>query len=180
MSKLLPVRESNDVHQSHLELIKRLRDDLPSRVLAAIGFTGLLLWGIDGVAAIIWFAGFAFNEGLEIFIGMKSSKAPKEGALSRKLFCANMVFGSCIWVAGALALVKTGEIGPLIIGLAILLGALTHVTSTSLSYPPRFLVGFFAACNGDYLRTGDHDRQPCLSRRSNIPSQRSDDISADV
>ncbi len=72
--KLLPVGESNDVHQSYLELIKRLREDLPSRVLAAIGFTGLLLWGIEGVAAIIWFAAFASSEGLELFIGMNSSK----------------------------------------------------------------------------------------------------------
>ncbi len=127
------------MHQSYLELIKRLRDDLLSRVLAAIGFTGLLLWGLDGLAAIIWFAAFALNEGLELVIGMKSSKDPEKGALSRKLFCANMVFGSSIWAAGALALVKTGEIGPLIIGLAILVGALTHVISTSLTYLPSFL-----------------------------------------
>ena len=127
------------MHQSYLELIKRLRDDLPSRALAAIGFTGLLLWGIDGLAAIIWFAFFALNEGLELFIGTRSSKDPKKGALNRNLFCANMVFGSCVWVAGALALVKTGEIGPLIIGLAILVGALTHVISTSLTYLPGFL-----------------------------------------
>jgi len=127
------------VHQSYLELIKRLRDDLPSRALAAIGFTGLLLWGIDGLAAITWFAFFALNEGLELFIGSRSSKDPKKGALNRNLFCANMVFGSSIWVVGALALVKTGEIGPLIIGLAILVGALTHVISTSLTYLPGFL-----------------------------------------
>lgn len=127
------------MHQSYLELIKRLRDDLPSRALAAIGFTGLLLWGIDGLAAIIWFAFFALNEGLELFIGSRSSKDPKKGALNRNLFCANMVFGSSIWVVGALALVKTGEIGPLIIGLAILVGALTHVISTSLTYLPGFL-----------------------------------------
>ena len=127
------------MHQSYLELIKRLRDDLPSRALAAIGFTGLLLWGIDGLAAIIWFAFFALNEGLELFIGSRSSKDPKKGALNRNLFCANMVFGSCVWVVGALALVKTGEIGPLIIGLAILVGALTHVISTSLTYLPGFL-----------------------------------------
>jgi signal transduction histidine kinase/ActR/RegA family two-component response regulator len=127
------------VHQSYLELIKRLRDDLPSRALAAIGFTGLLLWGIDGLAAIIWFAFFALNEGLELFIGTRSSKNPKKGALNRNLFCANMVFGSSVWVVGALALVKTGEIGPLIIGLAILVGALTHVISTSLTYLPGFL-----------------------------------------
>ncbi len=127
------------MHQSYLELIKRLRDDLPSRALAAIGFTGLLLWGIDGLAAIIWFAFFALNEGLELFIGSKSSKDPKKGSLNRNLFCANMVFGSSIWVVGALALVKTGEIGPLIIGLAILVGALTHVISTSLTYLPGFL-----------------------------------------
>ncbi len=127
------------MHQSYLELIKRLRDDLPSRALAAIGFTGLLLWGIDGLAAIIWFAFFALNEGLELFIGTRSSKDPKKGALNRNLFCANMVFGSSIWVVGALALVKTGEIGPLIIGLAILVGALTHVISTSLTYLPGFL-----------------------------------------
>jgi len=127
------------VHQSYLELIKRLRDDLPSRALAAIGFTGLLLWGIDGLAAITWFAFFALNEGLELFIGSRSSKNPKKGALNRNLFCANMVFGSSVWVVGALALVKTGEIGPLIIGLAILVGALTHVISTSLTYLPGFL-----------------------------------------
>ncbi|WP_395631862.1 ATP-binding protein [Aquidulcibacter sp.] len=127
------------MHQSYLELIKRLRDDLPSRALAAIGFTGLLLWGIDGLAAIIWFAFFALNEGLELFIGTRSSKNPKKGALNRNLFCANMVFGSSVWVVGALALVKTGEIGPLIIGLAILVGALTHVISTSLTYLPGFL-----------------------------------------
>ncbi len=127
------------MHQSYLELIKRLRDDLLSRVLAAIGFTGLLLWGLDGLVAIIWFAAFALNEGLELVIGLKSSKDPEKGALSRKLFCANMVFGSSIWAAGALALVKTGEIGPLIIGLAILVGALTHVISTSLTYLPSFL-----------------------------------------
>jgi len=127
------------VHQSYLELIKRLRDDLPSRALAAIGFSGLLLWGIDGLAAIIWFAFFALNEGLELFIGSRSSKDPKKGSLNRNLFCANMVFGSSIWVVGALALVKTGEIGPLIIGLAILVGALTHVISTSLTYLPGFL-----------------------------------------
>ncbi len=127
------------MHQSYLELIKRLRDDLPSRALAAIGFTGLLLWGIDGLAAITWFAFFALNEGLELFIGSRSSKDPKKGALNRNLFCANMVFGSSIWVVGALALVKTGEIGPLIIGLAILVGALTHVISTSLTYLPGFL-----------------------------------------
>ena len=127
------------MHQSYLELIKRLRDDLPSRALAAIGFTGLLLWGIDGLAAIIWFAFFALNEGLELFIGSRSSKDPKKGSLNRNLFCANMVFGSCVWVVGALALVKTGEIGPLIIGLAILVGALTHVISTSLTYLPGFL-----------------------------------------
>lgn len=127
------------MHQSYLELIKRLRDDLPSRALAAIGFTGLLLWGIDGLAAIIWFAFFALNEGLELFIGTRSSKDPKKGALNRNLFCANMVFGSSVWVVGALALVKTGEIGPLIIGLAILVGALTHVISTSLTYLPGFL-----------------------------------------
>ena len=139
MVKLLPDGESNGVHQSYLELIKRLRDDLPSRALAAIGFTGLLLWGIDGLAAIIWFSAFAINEGLELLIGMKASKDPEKGALNRRLFCANMVFGSSIWVAGALALVKTGEIGPLIIGLAILVGALTHVISTSLAYLPGFL-----------------------------------------
>ena len=127
------------MHQSYLELIKRLRDDLPSRALAAIGFTGLLLWGIDGQAAIIWFAFFALNEGLELFIGTRSSKDPKKGALNRNLFCANMVYGSSVWVVGALALVKTGEIGPLIIGLAILVGALTHVISTSLTYLPGFL-----------------------------------------
>lgn len=127
------------MHQSYLELIKRLRDDLPSRALAAIGFTGLLLWGIDGLAAIIWFAFFALNEGLELFIGSRSSKDPKKGALNRNLFCANMVYGSSVWVLGALALVKTGEIGPLIIGLAILVGALTHVISTSLTYLPGFL-----------------------------------------
>ena len=127
------------MHQSYLELIKRLRDDLPSRALAAIGFTGLLLWGIDGLAAIIWFAFFALNEGLELFIGTRSSKDPKKGALNRNLFCANMVYGSSVWVVGALALVKTGEIGPLIIGLAILVGALTHVISTSLTYLPGFL-----------------------------------------
>jgi signal transduction histidine kinase/FixJ family two-component response regulator len=127
------------VHQSYLELIKRLRDDLPSRALAAIGFTGLLLWGIDGLAAITWFAFFALNEGLELFIGSRSSKNPKKGALNRNLFCANMVYGSSVWVVGALALVKTGEIGPLIIGLAILVGALTHVISTSLTYLPGFL-----------------------------------------
>ncbi len=127
------------MHQSYLELIKRLRDDLPSRALAAIGFSGLLLWGIDGLAAIIWFAFFALNEGLELFIGSRSSKDPKKGSLNRNLFCANMVFGSSIWVVGALALVKTGEIGPLIIGLAILVGALTHVISTSLTYLPGFL-----------------------------------------
>jgi signal transduction histidine kinase/ActR/RegA family two-component response regulator len=127
------------VHQSYLELIKRLRDDLPSRALAAIGFTGLLLWGIDGLAAIIWFAFFALNKGLELFIGSRSSKDPKKGALNRNLFCVNMVYGSCVWVLGALALVKTGEIGPLIIGLAILVGALTHVISTSLTYLPGFL-----------------------------------------
>ncbi len=127
------------MHQSYLELIKRLRDDLPSRALAAIGFTGLLLWGIDGLAAITWFAFFALNEGLELFIGSRSSKNPKKGALNRNLFCANMVFGSSVWVVGALALVKTGEIGPLIIGLAILVGALTHVISTSLTYLPGFL-----------------------------------------
>ncbi len=127
------------MHQSYLELIKRLRDDLPSRALAAIGFTGLLLWGIDGLAAIIWFAFFALNEGLELFIGSRSSKDPKKGSLNRNLFCANMVYGSSVWVLGALALVKTGEIGPLIIGLAILVGALTHVISTSLTYLPGFL-----------------------------------------
>ena len=127
------------MHQSYLELIKRLRDDLPSRALAAIGFTGLLLWGIDGLAAITWFAFFALNEGLELFIGSRSSKNPKKGALNRNLFCANMVYGSSVWVVGALALVKTGEIGPLIIGLAILVGALTHVISTSLTYLPGFL-----------------------------------------
>jgi signal transduction histidine kinase/CheY-like chemotaxis protein len=139
MVKRLLYGESYGVHQSYLELIKRLRDDLPSRALAAIGFTGLLLWGIDGLAAIIWFAAFAINEGLELLIGMKSSKAPEKGAFNRRLFCANMVFGSCIWVAGALALVKTGEIGPLVIGLAILVGALTHVISTSLAFLPGFL-----------------------------------------
>lgn len=139
MVKLLPDGESNGVHQSYLELIKRLRDDLPSRALAAIGFTGLLLWGIDGLAAILWFSAFAINEGLELLIGMKASKDPEKGALNRRLFCTNMVFGSSIWVAGALALVKTGEIGPLIIGLAILVGALTHVISTSLAYLPGFL-----------------------------------------
>ena len=139
MVKRLLYGESYGVHQSYLELIKRLRDDLPSRALAAIGFTGLLLWGIDGLAAIIWFAAFALNEGLELFIGMKSSKAPEKGAFNRRLFCANMVFGSSIWVVGALALVKTGETGPLIIGLAILVGALTHVVSTSLAYLPGFL-----------------------------------------
>ena len=139
MVKRLLYGGSYGVHQSYLELIKRLRDDLPSRALAAIGFTGLLLWGIDGLAAIIWFTAFAINEGLELLIGMKSSKDPEKGAFNRRLFCANMVFGSCIWVAGALALVKTGEIGPLIIGLAILVGALTHVISTSLAYLPGFL-----------------------------------------
>ncbi|MCA3697938.1 ATP-binding protein [Aquidulcibacter sp.] len=127
------------MHQSYLELIKRLRDDLPSRTLAAIGFTGLLLWGIDGLAAILWFAAFALNEGLELLIGLKSNKDPVKGALNRRLFCANMVFGSSVWVAGALALVKTGEIGPLIIALAILVGALTHVISTSLTYVSAFL-----------------------------------------
>ena len=139
MVKRLLYGESYGVHQSYLELIKRLRDDLPSRALAAIGFTGLLLWGIDGLAAIIWFTAFAINESLELLIGMKSSKAPEKGAFNRRLFCANMVFGSCIWVAGALALVKTGEIGPLVIGLAILVGALTHVISTSLAFLPGFL-----------------------------------------
>ena len=129
------------MHQSYLELIRRLRDDLPSRALAAIGFTGLLLWGIDGVAAVIWFATFALNEGLELLIGMKSSKDPEKGMFNRRLFCSNMVFGSSVWVAGALALVKTGEIGPLIIALAILVGALTHVVATSLSY----VTAFFAA-----------------------------------
>jgi len=139
MVKRLLYGESYGVHQSYLELIKRLRDDLPSRALAAIGFTGLLLWGIDGLAAIIWFTAFAINEGLELLIGMKSSKDHEKGAFNRRLFCANMVFGSCIWVAGALALVKTGEIGPLVIGLAILVGALTHVISTSLAFLPGFL-----------------------------------------
>ncbi len=127
------------MHQSYLELLHRLRDDLPSRTLAAAGFTGLLLWGIDGLAAMIWFTAFVINEGLELLIGMKSSKDPVKSAFLRKLFCSNMVFGSTVWVAGALALVKTGEIGPLIIGLAILVGALTHVISTSLSYVSAFL-----------------------------------------
>ncbi len=129
------------MHQAYLELLGRLRDDLPSRTLAAAGFTGLLLWGIDGIAAVIWLAAFAINEGLELLIGMKSSKDPEKGALNRKLFCANIVFGASVWVAGALALVRTGEIGPLIIALAILIGALTHVISTNLSYLTAFLAG---------------------------------------
>ncbi|MFO0316791.1 MAG: ATP-binding protein [Hyphomonadaceae bacterium] len=129
------------MHQAYLELLGRLRDDLPSRTLAAAGFTGLLLWGIDGIAAVIWLAAFAINEGLELLIGMKSSKDPEKGALNRKLFCANIVFGASVWVAGALALASTGEIGPLIIALAILIGALTHVISTNLSYLTAFLAG---------------------------------------
>lgn len=167
--------ESSGVHQSYLEQIRRLRDDLPSRLLASAAFTGLLWWGTEAQIAIIWFIAFALNEGIELLIGGQKSDDDARGARLRFMFCANLIYGGLVWVAGALVLVKTGEIGPLIVGLAILIGALTHVIATSLNWLPGFIcaagplvlgvisVPFIMTLNQSYAESTIHQASVAMS-----------------
>ncbi|GBF57379.1 sensory/regulatory protein RpfC [Candidatus Phycosocius bacilliformis] len=163
------------MHQSYLEQIRRLRDDLPSRLLASAAFTGLLWWGTEAQIAIIWFIAFALNEGIELLIGGQKSDDDARGARLRFMFCVNLIYGGLVWVAGALVLVKTGEIGPLIVGLAILIGALTHVIATSLNWLPGFIcaagplvlgvisVPFIMTLNQTYAESTIHQASVAMS-----------------
>ncbi len=130
-------------HHTHPfdELVERLRKDLFSRLVAAGAMTAICGVVAGPAWGMYWLCAIALNEIIELMLGRMRAKAgtDRAGRLIPALFCANLCFGAAVWGSGALVIAATGGVGPVIVGLAILVGGLTHVIATSIFYLPAFL-----------------------------------------
>ena len=133
------------------ELVERLQKDLFSRLVAAGAMAGIGGVVLGPSLALYWLCAIVLNELIELMLGRMRAEA-QEGAspgasqgpdrgrrLLIALFCANLFFGGAVWAVGALGIAAAGSVGPVIVGLAILVGGLTHVVATSIFYLPAFI-----------------------------------------
>ena len=121
------------------ELVERLRKDLLSRLAAALALTAIVVSIVSPAWGCAWLAAVFLNEGIESWLG-RTQRAGRM-ALDKviTLFCLNHVFGGLVWATGALSVATVGDIGPVLVSLAVLVGGLTHVIATSIAYVRAFL-----------------------------------------
>ena len=119
-----------------LELIIRLRHDLPNRALAAFGVAGALFCYINVGLASIWLALVAFNEILELWLTREITRGGAVANRFEAAFLINLAFGSTAWGSAAWVFWTSGGVAGIVIGLAVALGALYHVSCHFISHAP--------------------------------------------
>ncbi len=119
-----------------LELIIRLRHDLPNRALAALGVAGALFCYINVGLALVWLALVAFNEVLELWITREITRGGAVANRFEAAFFINLAFGSMAWGSAAWVFWTSGGVAGIVIGLAVALGALYHVSCHFISHAP--------------------------------------------
>jgi len=125
--------------QIYEEYLTRLNDDLLSRVIAGLGISSVFAWVLSPLMAAIWLACFAANECIELVLSKQYRARPSRRRVTQIALGANMVYGALVWAVGALWIGTHGSYGSTIIGLAVLVGALTHIIATSTTHWPSFL-----------------------------------------
>jgi two-component system, sensor histidine kinase len=125
--------------QIYEEYLARLNDDLVSRVVAGLGVASVFAWVLSPLLAVVWFACFAANEGVEFVLCKQYRSNPERHRFTQIAISANMVYGASVWAIGALWVGTHGSYGTTIIGLAVLVGAFAHIIATSTTHWPSFL-----------------------------------------
>ncbi len=116
------------------ELVDRLGKDLWSRALAAIGLGAVLWLFVDTRLALTWWLLVAANESFEQWAAKGIRRGG--GATNRyeAVFLINLVLGSSVWGAAAWMFWTSGGVAGIILGLAIVLGSLYHVSCNCISH----------------------------------------------
>lgn len=116
------------------ELTTRLGRDLWGRVLAAAGVSGVLWVYIEPGVALGWATLIAVNESFERW----AAKGVRGDDLRAKRFEAafllNLIFGSSVWGAAAWIFWTSASVAGLVLGLAIVLGSLYHVSCNCIAH----------------------------------------------
>lgn len=121
------------------ELTARLGNDLWGRILAAAGVGGVLGFLVDPGLAAAWCAMFAGNEAFELWVARGISQSGPAGRRFKNAFLLNLIFGSSVWGAAAWIFWTSGGVAGLVLGLAIVLGSLYHVSCNCIAHRPSLM-----------------------------------------
>ena len=117
-----------------IEQIDRLGRDLWGRALAATG-VGIVLWFYaDARLALGWLLLVAINEAFELWAAKGIRKGGAPAKRFEAAFLTNLVLGSSVWGAAAWTFWTSGGVAGIILGLAIVLGSLYHVSCNCISH----------------------------------------------
>jgi len=116
------------------ELTGRLGKDLWGRVLAATGVAGVLWFFVDPALALGWFVLFGANEVFELWAANGIRVGDAAANRFEAAFLVNLVFGSSVWGAAAWVFWTSGGVAGLVLGLAIVLGSLYHVSCNCIAH----------------------------------------------
>ena len=116
------------------ELTTRLGNDLLGRILAAAGVCGVLGIFVDLGLAFGWCAAFAVNEAFELWTARGIRNGGPAERRFETAFLLNLIFGSSVWGAAAWIFWTSGGVAGLVLGLAIVLGSLYHVSCNCIAH----------------------------------------------
>ncbi|MBK8840511.1 MAG: response regulator [Hyphomonadaceae bacterium] len=121
-------------HARLVELVNRLGGDLWPRLITAAGVAVVLWLYMDARLALIWLILIGVNESFELWSAQGIRKGGSMAGRFEAAFLANLSFGSIVWAAMAWLFWTSGGVGGIVIGLAVVLGSLYHVSCNCVSY----------------------------------------------
>jgi len=121
-------------HARLVELVNRLGGDLWPRLITAAGVAVVLWLYMDARLALIWLVLIGVNESFELWAAQGIRKGGSMAGRFEAAFLANLSFGSIVWAAMAWLFWTSGGVAGIVIGLAVVLGSLYHVSCNCISY----------------------------------------------
>ena len=121
-------------HARLVELVNRLGGDLWPRLITAAGVAIVLWLYMDARLALIWLVLIGVNESFELWAAQGIRKDGSMAGRFEVAFLANLSFGSTVWAAMAWLFWTSGGVAGIVIGLAVVLGSLYHVSCNCISY----------------------------------------------
>lgn len=117
-----------------IELVDRLGGDLWGRGLAAAGVGSVLWIYVSANLAILWLVLILANELFELWVANRIRGRGPAANRFEAAFLANLIFGSSVWGAAAWMFWTSGGVAGIVLGLAIVLGSLYHVSCNCISH----------------------------------------------
>lgn len=121
-------------HARLVELVNRLGGDLWPRLITAAGVAVVLWLYMDARLALIWLVLIGVNESFELWAAQEIRKGGSMAGRFEAAFLANLSCGSIVWAAMAWLFWTSGDVAGIVIGLAVVMGSLYHVSCNCISY----------------------------------------------